>query len=419
VSDEKHAVLSPSGADGWTVCAGKAAMEWGMPRTSNKYADEGTAAHQVAAWCLTEEQGAAAYIGRRIDFKTHTVEVTDDMAADVQIYVDNVRQYADGHTLMVEQKVPIGHITHEEGAEGTSDVIIITADNQELQVHDLKFGKGVQVVAENNKQMMIYAGGALEKYAALGDFKRIRLVIHQPRVDWKPKEWDISVDELEQFLLYVNERADVAWQVIDARQRGEVITDYLTPGDKQCRWCKAAATCPALAQHVINTVSDDFIDLTNETQVKEALMAPTLIVQSADNAKLGLFFPQLDLIETWCNAVRAKIEVELLAGRAVPGLKLVQGKKGNRAWSDEAAVETLFKKTFRLKNEDMYSFKLITPPVAEKLIKDKPKWWEKVKGLITQAEGKPHVTLESDPKPAILIGDPGDDFKDESVESLV
>lgn len=58
------------------------------------------------------------------------------------------------------------------------------------------------------------------------------------------------------------------------------------------------------------------------------------------------------------------------AGEAIPGFKMVQGKKGNRAWTDAEEAEKLLK-SMRLKTEQMYDLKLISPTKAAALQKKK------------------------------------------------
>ena len=67
-----------------------------------------------------------------------------------------------GGILHVEQRLPIGQWTDEPGAHGTSDAVIVAGD--ELIVADLKFGMGVEVSAVDNKQLMLYALAALDKF---------------------------------------------------------------------------------------------------------------------------------------------------------------------------------------------------------------------------------------------------------------
>lgn len=387
-----------------------------MPDTSSEFADEGTAAHTLASMALTESKDALAYLGRIIKVERtgqpdNEFEVDEDMAGYVQTYIDLVRQLAEGGTLLVEQRVPIDHMTSEEGAEGTSDVIIITADGDELIDIDLKYGRGVKVFAEDNEQLLMYASGAVRKFGLLGDFKRIRVLISQPRVSEAPSEWTITIDELREFEKRAASAALSVRNAFTFHKTGVLLTQglsYFAPGDKQCRWCKAKATCPALAREISKTVLDDFEVLGNPHESATPVPVP------ADAARLGVFRARVELIEEWCRAVCAAVDNRLNAGEPVPGWKLVDGKKGNRAWGDKTQVEEALKAA-RLKHEEMYSYALISPTQAEKkLKKEKPRVWKRLMELITQAAGKPSVAPESDPRPAVQPGATADDFADET-----
>ncbi|MGJ7321623.1 DUF2800 domain-containing protein, partial [Morganella morganii] len=73
---------------------------------------------------------------------------------------------------------------------------------------------------------------------------------------------------------------------------------------------------------------------------------------------------------------------------------------------------------FRLKQDQMYSMKVISPTQAEKLIKkDSPRRWTKLEALITRSDGKPTVAPETDPRPALVIN-PETDFDDVSDDAL-
>jgi hypothetical protein len=414
-----HAVLSPSGAHRWMNCIGAPAMEMGLPDGSNEYSDEGTCAHNVAAMCFKEKRPATAYIGRYVDVgPCRAYEFREDMAEAVQCYVDMVDSLPG--EKFYEVAVPIGHLTGEEGATGTADVVSMTDDFEEIIVVDLKFGMGVFVNVERNKQAMTYALGALKKYDVLGSIKRVRMFIHQPRISEAPSEWDCTVEELLAFAAEVEDKAAQARLAITLRDAWMHEPDtggYLTPGDEQCKFCKAKATCPALAKFVQENVGADF----------EVLATPNSIdipirLASLDAPVLAMRLTATGLIEDWIKAVRAEAERKLLAGETVPGYKIVQGRQGNRKWSDPDAVEKMMKETFRLTNEQMYDFKLISPTTAEKLApkldkdgKVKPmkegapepvigvRQWPKLATLITRAEGAMSVAPESDPRPAITV----------------
>lgn len=415
-----HARLSPSGADRWMLCAGSAAMEDGLPDTSSSYADEGTAAHFLASEALATGESAAFYIGLCIVVEdtgarflapdgvyvtgSNIVTVNDEMARHVQTYIDHVLSF--GGELAVECRLPIEHLTGEVDACGTSDAVIILDD--ELLVIDLKYGMGNRVDADYNRQLMIYALAAYEEHSLTRDFARVQLVIVQPRLN-HVSEFSYVIEDLLVFGEGVKTAAKKATMLVPAFR--ETVHENLTPGEQQCKWCKAKATCPALADFVQETIGADFEDLTVRGQAVEGY-AP---------ADLGLKLKAVDLIETWCKAIRGAVEGSLLSGVPVPGWKLVQGKRGNRAWRNAEEAEEALKK-MRVPHDKMYDYKVISPTTAEKLAKAEvigPRQWPKVQALITQNDGKPSVAPESDKRPALVVESPVDGFEDVSDDDLI
>lgn len=138
-----HAELSPSSAERWMVCPGSVAASRGKPDSSSSFADEGTAAHYMAEQILRGADGTTL-VGQCAD---NGVEMTADMLTEVLKYTSYVQDVvrATGGTLLVEQRLPIGFLTGEDDAHGTSDVVILAGS--ELIVIDLKFGMGVRVDA--------------------------------------------------------------------------------------------------------------------------------------------------------------------------------------------------------------------------------------------------------------------------------
>ena len=377
-----HAELSPSSAGRWMVCAGSVALCRGLPDTSSSAADEGTMMHTIGALCLETGRDAASYCGLLLQGTVLTLD--EEQARAVQVYVDHVRAIvvATNGVLLVEQRVSIEHLTGEKGAKGTADTVILTPD--ELIVLDAKFGRGVEVEAENNPQLLMYAHGVLKEHEIAYEFSRIRIGIIQPRLGAAP-EWTLSPYELEEFAVRALEAANFT-RFEDAP---------LTPSPKGCRWCRAKATCPAIRA----TVLDDF---------------ETVVPETAADSDLARVMVNADMIEKWVKAVRAEVERRLLAGEPVPGYKLVQGKRGNRAWTNADDAEALLK-SMRIKHEFMYDYKLASPTSLEKLAKTKevgPRQWVKIQELITQSEGSPSVAPLSDKRPALVTSAVVSDFDD-------
>jgi len=428
-----HSYWSASKFESIMLCPGKIVLEDGAPDNTNDYAAEGTAAHQVLTWALQEERPAAAYIGRQIHLNAagkpcepadaeYTFGVDEEMAEHVQVCVDYVTDLR-GDDGVVFADIRVNYSTYldvfEDTAWGTADVIIARGD--ELIVVDFKYGRGVEVDAEGNPQMSLYGLGALQAYQGLcGDFSRVRLAISQPRLKHAPSEWDCSVEELEAWGRSTARSAVLT--CITAKNTcepgGSVWEEtFLRPTEKACKFCKAKATCPALRAEVAATVSPSANKASPDEF--EVMMVGTPGAAS-DATWLAICLSKVDLIEDWCKAVRAETERRLLAGQGVPGWKLVQGKRGNRAWSKPADVEALFK-SMRLKESEMYDFKLISPASAEKLAKAKvigPRQWPKVQELITQSDGKAHVAPASDSRPALVVTPVVDDFTDVTAEEL-
>ncbi len=440
MAEALHSKWSASGFEAVMLCPGKPVMEAGKADRTSEYAAEGNAAHLVLTWALksTPIAPASAYLGRVIEADGYTFEVDDDMARHVQVCIDYVVDLmgADG-ILMVDERVNYSSYlgVPEDDAWGTADVIVIRGT--EIIVLDFKYGRGVEVSAYENPQMSLYALGALQAYHNVVEtFTHVRMAISQPRGSVKPSEYDLSVEELEAWGRSTARSAVAScmtaaamWSagMPDSTDWGSV---FLNPNEKSCKFCRAKATCPSYREVVSETVfatnpatPEDFADLTVPGKDH---------IQPTEAAWLSAALAKADLIEDWVKAVRAEVERRLLAGDTVPGYKLVQGKKGNRAWSNKAEAEAAMK-AMRLKVEEMYDLVLISPTSAEKLAPkyDKagkvippkegapapvigPRQWPKLKELITQAEGKPHVAPVSDPREALTVKPIADEFEDQT-----
>lgn len=399
---EYHAIASPSSAHRWMNCVNSLAMEKDQPEGDTKAADLGTDKHELMSLCLEFGKNAIEYDGHVLK-KGHAVN--KEFAHDVQTVIDNVRDRIRNYeslgcsvVMELEQDLPIGHVTGEDGATGRCDVLLVVSRPDgvsELDVVDAKFGYQ-EVEAFENAQLSMYAAGALRKYALTEEFKRINLAIEQPLRTGN--EWSTTPAQIAEFELFAGMQSKKALAIRD--DPALMTEDGFSPSEKTCMWCKAKAVCPALLKKVEEAVAQDFEFIEHHGPVKVEMIP---IEQLAEK------FSALEMIEDWINAVRGRIEAEVLAGKRIPGVKVVMGKKGNRTWSSSDEAEAMLKK-FRLKQEEMYSMKLLGPKPILDLMKTQPRRLKQIEALVVQPEGKPHVVVDSDPRPAIEIKPADDGF---------
>jgi hypothetical protein len=413
-----HDLLTPSAYACWGNCPAAPHYYKDIPNESSQFADEGTAAHALA------HQAAEAYMGHEMALDAETEQLVKQYADEyMHSAADRWAQLTTARINCIncdrahaffgyEDAVDISGITHREGASGTVDFWCLHQEDDGrkiLEVWDFKYGMGVLVDPSHNGQLSIYAAALLLRARSnhLWRADGVRLVIFQPRMASEPTEWEPIPAEFNEFVMNpetgITAKAKRCIQIMNEAASGSLNPEqYLVPGEAQCRFCRAKATCPALAKQVAASVSADF-EVLPAAETEQALTVPE------EAAQLARALPWLETIENWCDAVRAAAKARLERGESIPGYKLVAGRKGPRKWTDEAE-EIL--KGMRINKSVLYVEKLISPTAAEKAAKKGdigPRQWAKIKELITQSEGNPAIAPESDPRPAICVS-VADDF---------
>lgn len=353
-----HARLAPSAAHRWMACPGSVALCEFLPNTESDYADEGTAAHTVAAELLLSGALASSQIGREITVTRSTGETrvfpfTPEMAQHIQAYVNYVKELVllEDADLLVEQKVTV--IPNQ--VWGTSDALAVSFSRGVLHVIDLKFGQGVLVPAEGNEQLAIYALGALNRLFTHSPTKEARIQtismhIVQPR---RPdndgrvaRTWTITRAELEQFGKLVRDAVDATTAPMAP----------LVPGD-QCRFCPASKTCPKLREVALLGAQAVFPDL----DATKPVTPPAPETLSLND--LSRVLQAADIVETWLAAVRKHAFERACKGEQIAGMKLVQ-KVGNRRWLSETEAAA----AITARGANPYVQELISPAQVEKLL---------------------------------------------------
>jgi hypothetical protein len=293
-----HATWSASASERLWACPGSLTLNAGLADKESEAAAWGTAAHEVAERCLRTGNDAVHYLGMIVSTKSHKIEVDDEVAECAQVYVDYVRaQWGDG-TLLIEQKFDLAAINPPFEAGGTGDAVILKPDLGLLEIVDLKGGRGIVVEATGNKQLRTYALGAI--LANPGPWRTVKATIVQPRAphpDGRIRSEEFHVADL----------IDWTTDLLDAMKKAAEAQRYFGGGANwpslylkagtHCTFCKAAATCPALAGRALEEARTFF--------KPEGGLATPPEPTSLTMAQIVRVLDHADMLQNWLNAVRA------------------------------------------------------------------------------------------------------------------
>lgn len=390
-SQRSHALLSASGAGRWLNCTPSAKLEeeYGVRETS-VYAQEGTLAHELSELYIKHDTLASV---SEQEFEQQLEEImanelfSDEMLDTVPIYTDYcAEQLTEAKTvnplavMEIEQKLDLTDFIPE--SFGTADCVIIN-DNL-MEVIDLKYGKGVQVYAEWNKQLMLYGLGALQKYDTMYDISEVRLTIVQPRIN-NISSWQISVKELRD------------WAENELRPKAKLAFEgkgELNAGD-WCRFCAVRNQCRKLYEQQLEIAKHEFTE-------------PALL---SDDEIVDIVRRTPKLIE-WANSITEYAQEKAIAeNKQWPGLKLVEGIS-RRKWADEEqASNIIFARCPELAEDEVFNMKLKPITSIEKIV-GKKRFAELLSDIVVKPQGKPTLVPLEDKRPAMGYGQAQIDFKE-------
>lgn len=380
VAEKAHAELGASTASRWMACPGSVRLSKGIPDYSSEYAQEGTAAHALAELSLRKGVEPITFSGTTIE----GVEVTDDMAEFVSVYVDYCRDLIRGDSAgtWIEKQFTLQHLNPPGPMFGTADFVAYNDRTRELEIVDLKYGVGVVVDPFENKQLQYYALGAVLSMPQGTPIDEVKMTIVQPRATHRDGVIRSFTMPFSDLLGFTNELMEAA--------RATIAPDApLNPGP-HCRFCKAAGTCPAQKEQAQQVAMVEF-----ETLPPDLPPNPELI----PIPELAGWAGKFGILEDWMKAVRARLQTELEQGGSVPGYKLVQ-KRAVRKWADpEEAAQWL-----KAKGEaeaDIYKTELRSVAQIEKLVGKKdlpPELWTKISSgvvMVPESDAREQVAVSA------------------------
>lgn len=377
---EKHALLGPSSSHRWLHCPPSARLGAQFPDTASSYAAAGTLAHAIAELkarkYFIEPMSTRAYNARMKKLREDP-SYDKSMDAATDSYLEHLKYLAMSFGriqpfVALETRVDISDWAPE--GSGTADGILI--GNGRICVVDYKNGSGVPVDAEENSQMMLYALGALKRYAPVyGDtIQSVHLSIVQPNAGGI-KEWDTTTEALRTWgENVVKPAAALAWEGKGTFSAGE-----------WCRFCPARARCSARAARMLE------LESTKGAAPEGGSNAPGDAVLT--DAQVGDVLTRALELDAWVKDLKDYALTAALRGRQIPGWKAVEGR-GSREWTDlDAAIKTLQERG--VAEAMLYERRPVTPPALEKVL-GKESFAATAWDLIIKKPGKPTLVPESD-----------------------
>lgn len=370
----KHAVLSASSAARWIACPPSARLNAEKSDAPSEYAAQGTDAHTLCEYKLRKALGMKVRDPTK-NLASYDTEMEECAEAYCQFVMELVGQFrAESKDTMVSVEQRVDFSAFVPDGFGTADTLIISGKT--VCIVDYKHGKGIEVSADRNPQMMCYALGCIQMFDGLYDIDNVRMVIFQPRLA-NISEFNISKADL------------LAWALdtlVPAAKLAHAGEGEFCAG-AHCQFCKIKATCRKRAEYNLELARYDFE------------MPPTL-----EDAEVEAVLAKADALAAWVSDIKAYALEQAIRGKKWTGWKLVEGRS-NRKYTDEAAVANIVKEA----GYEPYEQKLLGITAMTGLL-GKSKFEELLGSLIVKPQGRPTLAPMSDKRPAMNTA--AEDFKE-------
>lgn len=360
-----HSVLSASGAHRWMECSPSALLEQQFPNETSVFAEEGTAAHDLAEHKLKKTLKMRS---KKPTSKFHSDEM--DEMTDLYVeyclgIIEKAKEDCQDLQILIEQKLDFTDYVPE--GFGTGDLVVVGSGT--LHVIDLKYGRGVVVSADKNPQMMLYALGALSLFEMLYDIEKVSMTIIQPRVD-NFSTYEVTVDEL------------LTWAEQELKPKALLASNgdgEFCAGD-HCRFCRARNQCRARAVKNLELLKYEFQD-------------PALLLDEEIAEIIGL----ADELSKWASDIYTyATALAINEGKQWAGFKLVESRTRRKYADEDMAAE----KAKEAGYTDIFKQTLISITEMEKLM-GKKKFTEILGAYVEKPKGKLALVPETDKREAI------------------
>lgn len=265
----------------------------------------------------------------------------------------------------------------EHTTAGYLDYGIVSADETEAEIWDMKFGQHRVTPAKDNLQGISYMLGLKKKFPKL---QKCRVGFIMPHADWQTEH---TFDLLNIDFLYLRVKTVVQRAVTAANAHGDY--SMARPNVGTCLFCKLVGECPKVAELIID-IGKKFAPLALPKDISTTALS--------DPGQVGLGMKLAQLVQVWAEAYRRQASAKAIASDFMPeGYTLVTSQK--EKITDARKVGSLAKSKLQ---------ELLTPhltaafgraPTAEEYAAASIDLAEKVESLYSITFGKLEKLIES------------------------
>lgn len=323
--------LSPSAAERWYNCPGSTFVCAALPKLpSTAAANEGTLAHEFAAYALAQTLTEATGVRPLGEFPKHPEEAlaTDEMLNAAQVYADSIVSKLseaftsfDPESFSYELEGWVEYAGADLLIRGRYDFAAYSKTDQALVIVDFKYG-GAAVLAAHNKQLLTYAWALCSAILSKTGHsaKRVSLGIVQPRseitdfADYGALWYEPTPEELAAEFIQLGAHMTTA-----------SMADRTTPRatGEHCKYCPARSVCrAAIGQRLLLAA----------IAAGEAEMT-----EDATNEQIGVWLDALKEIENARDDLSRIAKARMANGDSIPGWRLQSRRM--RSWSEDVQSE--------------------------------------------------------------------------------
>lgn len=372
-----HARNSPSALHRTLNCPPSLVLGEQFQDEESQYAAEGSAGHALAEHLIKKHLKQRTKRPVSDYYSDDLMEAVEDYVAFVIEKIEDAKRECKSPLFSVEQRVDISEYSPD--CFGTADMVIVT--DKVAHVIDLKLGRGVEVSAEENPQLMAYGLGVLEMAEMLYDIETVRLTIFQPRIN-NFSTWDITPDALK------------TWgeEILKPRSAMALAGAGEFQAGSWCRFCKARNQCRARAEEFLRLAKMEF-------------QQPALL----SDDEIAEIIKVSDELAKWAADVYAYAQDQAIThGKEWNGYKLVEGRSNRKYSSDDEVAEAAKAAGYT----DIYKKTLIGVTEMERLMGKKE--FARILGkLVYKPAGKITLVPDTDKREAIKKSTAAADFQEE------